>query len=133
MLWNKIGGFSLEYLATVQNINNDIEEEVTIVVEDLEIHGFASVCPYPISIGSQYPVMIGLTIFDDFNPRETEIKKKEIRRISNGFSTLIRGLLKPEGIIDAGIMIHDNLLIEYSFLIGKYVEFEVDRVSIEFI
>lgn len=123
----------MRYLATVKNLDPNIEEEVTIVVEGIEILGFAIICPYQIYEGNQYPVSIGLTVLDEFDVKEISSNVKEIIRISDGFATIIRGVLEEEGFVDAGIRIQDDLLKEYAYLAGKYVEFRVDRVSIEFL
>lgn len=123
----------MKYLATVKKLDPNLEEEVTIVVEGIEILGFATICPYPIYEGNQYPVTIGLTVLDEFDVKQISSNVKEIIRISDGFATIIRGVLEEDGFVDAGIKIQDELLKEYAYLAGEYVEFRVDRVSIEFL
>lgn len=58
---------------------------------------------------------------------------REIERINDGFEYLIRGKLQEGGRVDAGIIFEDELLEEYKYLLGKYVEMKVDRISVEFL
>ena len=123
----------MRYIATVMKIDPNIEEKVTLLIEGIEVLGFASVCPYAIREGNQYPVRIGFTVLDEFEVKEIHDNSKAVLTLAQGFSSIIRGVLGEDGTIDAGIRIKDSILEDYSNLIGKNVEFRVDRISIEFL
>lgn len=48
------------YTALVKRLDSQIEEEVTIEIEDIEFTGFAFICPYKIEVGKSYPVTMEL-------------------------------------------------------------------------
>ncbi|MTI48434.1 MAG: hypothetical protein FH761_11370 [Firmicutes bacterium] len=119
--------------AILKKVNKNIEEEVVLEVDDIEFVGFANIVPYKINEGYEYEVLLGITVLDDFYIEESESRRKEIKRINDDFEYIIRGKLQDGGKIDAGIIIEDELLEEYNYLVGKYVEIKVDRISVEFL
>lgn len=124
----------MRYLALVKGLDPHIEEEVILEVQGIEFTGFAFICPYEIEAGKKYPVSIGFTILDGLEIREICDSKKEFERIGTSFNYYIRGILNEDS-IDAGIVISDNdeYFANYPDLIGKTVEFQVDRISVEFL
>lgn len=124
----------MRYLALVTGLDPHIEEEVKVEIQGKEFTGFAFICPYEIKIGEKYPVSIGFTILDELEIREIDDIKKELERIGESFKYYIRGTLN-ESSIDAGIVIsdEDEYFVNYPHLIGKAVEIQVDRISIEFL
>lgn len=47
---------------------------------------------------------------------------KQLRRIDDTFKYKLQGKLIENGKLDVGIIIEDELLDEYQYLIGKYIE-----------
>lgn len=123
----------MEQKARLKRTSEIIEEEVVLQVSDIEFVGFANIIPYEINVGDEYEVSLGITILDDFSISESISKTKEIEHINDGFEYLIRGKLKEGGKIDAGIILENELLEEYKYLLGKYVEIKADRISVEFL
>jgi hypothetical protein len=123
----------LKYVAFIKQVNCDIEEEVTIKIGDIVLTGFANICPYPIEEERSYPVSIGFTILDEFEIVEQQEQKKQFSRIGNTFVYEISGLLTEQGLLDANILIEDEVFEDYSYMYGKYVKFKVDRISLEFL
>lgn len=119
--------------ALLQRCGEIIEEEVQMRINDIELVGFANVVPYQIIVGGEYETIIEITVFDEFNITELQSNTKEFERIGDSFKYLIRGKLLERGVLDAGIIIKDELLEEYDYLVGKYIEIRVDRINIEFI
>jgi hypothetical protein len=58
---------------------------------------------------------------------------KTAKEYLEGYSYKIYGLLKENGKIDAGIILEDELINNFAYLIDKYVELKVDRIDIEFL
>ncbi|WDV44818.1 hypothetical protein PV797_15005 [Clostridiaceae bacterium M8S5] len=123
----------MEQRAILKRASEIIEEEVILQVSDIEFVCFANFIPYEINVGDEYEVSLGITILDDFSISESTSKTKEIERINDGFEYLIRGKLQEGGKIDVGIILENELLVEYKYLLGKYVEMKVDRISVEFL
>lgn len=123
----------MEQRARLKRTSEIIEEEVVLQVSDIEFVGFANSIPYEINVGDECEVSLGITILDDFSIAESTSKTKEIERINDGFEYFIRGKLQEGGKIDAGIIFEDELLEEYRYLLDKYVEMKVDRISVEFL
>ncbi|PAD34805.1 hypothetical protein [Terribacillus saccharophilus] len=121
-------------MAKVKKLDANIEEEVTLEVNNIEFTAFAFICPYKIELEKSYPVLIGFTILDDLLIREYKDNKKDIERIDTGYEYYLRGLLQRDS-VDAGIVINDEdeYFSEYPELIGKNVELKVDRISVEFL
>ncbi|MFD2698986.1 hypothetical protein ACFSVM_00760 [Paenibacillus shunpengii] len=124
----------MRYIALVKGLDPHIEEEVTLEVQGIEFTGFAFICPYEIEVGKEYPVTIGFMILDGLEIREICNSKKELKRIGTSYNYYIRGILNEDS-IDAGIVISDDdeYFANYPDLIGKAVEFQVDRISVEFL
>lgn len=123
----------MKYLALIKQLNSDIEEEVTIKIGDITLTGFANICPYPIEKEKSYPISIGLTILDEFEIVEQQGQEKQFSRIGNTFAYEISGLLTEQGMLDANILIEDEIFEDYSYMYGEYIKIKVDRLSIEFL
>lgn len=123
----------MKYIALIRNINKDIEEEVTVTINEVTLTGFANVCPYIIKEGQSYPISVGITVLDEFEIVEQQGKEKQFYRDGNSFAYEISGLLTEHGILDANILIEDEVFEDYRYMYGKYVKIKVDRISLEFI
>ncbi|NRT73834.1 hypothetical protein [Clostridium beijerinckii] len=123
----------MKYLALIKKINCDIEEEVTVKIGDVILTGFANICPYPIEEDKSYPISISFTILDEFEIVEQQGQEKQFSRIGDTFAYEISGLLTEQGLLDANIIIEDEVFEDYSYIYGKYVKFKVDRISLEFL
>ncbi|MEZ5477854.1 MAG: hypothetical protein R3E95_10345 [Thiolinea sp.] len=121
------------YFAFVKEINQDLEEEVTICVNNIEITCFASICPYNIQPRKEYPVSLELTVFDEYQIQEYKDKRKGLERVEDGFSYWLKGKLK-NGVIDCGIQFEDEILLtDYVYLDGKFIKLKADRIDLEFL
>ena len=122
----------MKYEAFVKAIGLDIEEEIVIVVNGIELTGFISYCPYILEVGKTYQVSIDITILDDFKIRRIDEPVKVLQRIDQSFVYLIKGILKPGGVIESSIVIQDELFIDYAYLYNEFVETKADRIAISF-
>jgi len=119
--------------AKVERVGEDIEEEVTLLIDRVEVVCFAGVCPYAIKEGETYPVSMTLTILDDCNLHESSDEQPSLRRIGNSFSYIVTGRLSGD-VLDAGIkFIDDVFLSDYGYLNGKMISMQVDRIDVEFL
>lgn len=124
----------MKHFAMVKKLDPSIEEEVTLDIQGIEFTGFATICPYEIEVGNMYPVTIGFTILDDIIMNEAKDQRIGLEYLDSGYRYCIKGVLN-ETSIDAGIIIEDDedYFKDYRYLINKLVEFQVDRMNIEFL
>lgn len=123
----------MKQTAFLTGVSELIEEEVMLRIGNVELKGFANIIPYQLKEGNQYDVFLGITILDDFQLSESSVEIKELKPLNDSFKYLIRGILKEGGILDAGVILQDEIFEEYEYLINKFVEVEVDRISVEFL
>lgn len=124
----------MSILANVESFNTHNEHGVNMVIDDnTELLGFVGYCPYPIEVGKTYPIKLGITVLDDLDIKRVSTPSKGFTRCNNSFSYQIRGILLDRGILDAGIIIEDEVFFNYSFLFNQYVEIRVDRLNVEFV
>ncbi|HEY9060264.1 MAG TPA: hypothetical protein VIO64_07155 [Pseudobacteroides sp.] len=120
------------YTATLKKIDSTIEGEIVLEVNGIELTGFVSYFPHKIEENKQYQVSIGFAILDDVEIKEI-FDEKGFERINDSLSYYVKGLLKQDGTLDAGIIINDENLFDYADLHGKYIQIKVDRLSVEFV
>jgi hypothetical protein len=119
--------------AKVEEIGEIVEEEVTLLIDGIEIVCFASICPYVIEEGETYPVSLTLAIFSDYDLHESGDEKSSLCQIGNSFSYVITGFLS-DGILDAGIKFFDEVFLSnFGYLDGKMASIRVDRIDVEFL
>ena len=123
----------MKQTAILTGVSELLEEEVMLRFGDIELKGFANIVPYQFKMGNQYDVLVGITILDEFKITESDVKIKELKPLNSSFKYLIRGILKEGGILDAGVIFQDEMFEKYMYLIDKFVEIEIDRISIEFL
>lgn len=123
----------MKYNALIKATDSNIEEEIKIEINGVELTGFVDSFPYGINIGSYYPVEIGITVFDDLDLKEIDQPVKEIEQIGESFGYFIRGELDGDRLNSVITFQDDEWFQEYSYLVGKYVEIMVDRISIGFL
>jgi hypothetical protein len=121
------------YNAFLKSVNPNIEEEVVIVINGIELVGFLSYCPYAVEVEKTYPISIEITVLDEFEIRKADLSVREMQRLNQGFAYIIKGILKTGGVIDSVIEIQDEILVDYAYLYDEFVEFKVDRLSVNFL
>lgn len=125
----------MNYNATLKKLSPTIEEEVVVEIEGIEIMGFAFLCPYKISIDSEYPVNVSFMLFDEIDIKKQEYtKKKGIEHVGEAYEYKLQGCLEGDG-IDVGIIISDDegYLEDCGIDIGEFVDLKVGRINVEFL
>ncbi|WP_176343427.1 hypothetical protein [Priestia aryabhattai] len=124
----------MNYFAKIKNLNENLEQEVTLDINGVVFTAFIHICPYEIKEGQRYPVSIGFTMIHDLRVRLNANRLKELERVGEAYMYVIRGIVR-EGFIDAGLHIidEDGYLDNYPEVMGKYAEMKVDRLGVEFL
>lgn len=123
----------MKYNAYIKKIDSIIEEEVTIIINNIELIVFVNVCPYVIKEGMTYPLSLDIMILDDFEIEESNENTKKFIKNNQSFAYEIIGLLTKDGIIDAGILIDTELVKDYQYLYDKFIKIKIDRINAEFL
>lgn len=122
-----------KYDARVQFIGEKIEEEVVLLICGYELTCFASVLPYGIELGRQYPVTLSpFLVDDDYEIEEAPASGPDFEKCGSGFQYWIAGQLNG-AVLECGLEFEDQLLLwDYGHLNGKRIRLKVDRLDVEF-
>jgi hypothetical protein len=121
------------YSAKIENTGKDVEEEVSVLVEGVQLTCFASCCPYEIEIGKVYQVDLIPMVFDDYIVQEVDDLNTSIQRIGDTYSYLVIGKLLDGKLSCGSISFFDEeFLSRFGFLDGKMVSWVIDRLDISF-
>lgn len=123
------------YQALVLRVDEVIEEEVMLRFANHELTCFASVCPYPIDVGSSYPVELHPLVFADYSVTElADDTQPSVTRVNTGFSYVVTGKLSGNNLESSGLVFEDEVLQrDFSYLDGKMIAMRVDRMDVEFL
>ena len=119
--------------ALIKKIDEDIEEEVVLIINGIEMTCFIGVCPYNISEGKEYPVSLSFTTLDDLEFEEVEEQECYLMRLGSGFSYSAVGEFSNESVLIKGITFECEDLEDMSYLQGKYIKLNADRITVDFI
>lgn len=120
--------------AKVVSINEDIEEEVLLSFGDINLVCFINSCPFEIVEGGIYLVDVSLSFLDDFSIQPSEKGVFSLKRIGDGFSYLIKGIIYDDKILTDHIIFQDEIYQqEYSYLNGGFIEVLADRIGVSFL
>ncbi len=122
------------YQAKLLKLDELIEEEVLVEINGLQFVGFASVCPYKLTLNKIYPVNLGLTFLDGPEIILLDEAQHGLERSDKTYEYIICGQVCDDSIdIGNGIKIQDDIFGENSYLDKQYVKIKADRLSVEFI
>lgn len=122
-----------KYDARVQFIGKTVEEELVLLIAGYELTCFASVLPYGIERGRQYPVTLSpFLVDDDYEIEEAPASAPDFENCGNGFQYWIAGQLDG-AVLECGLEFDDQVLLpDYGYLNGKRIRLKVDRLDVEF-
>ena len=125
----------MTYQALVVRLSEQIEEEVMIRIGDVELTGFAHVCPYPIEIGRIYPVELDPLVFDEYNIQNVDDDALEsIIRTGDEYEYVVTGRFKDGAVKSQGLSFEDEIFAtEFKYLNGTTVTFHIDRLDLCFV
>ncbi|BFG79433.1 hypothetical protein PTKU46_74660 [Paraburkholderia terrae] len=124
----------MTYSAFIKDISQDIEGEVTLLVNGLELTCFSNMPPPSNSIGTECEIEFLPMVFGDYDVHEVpDTSASLMQRIGNSFSYLVSGRLN-EGVIDAGAVTFEDEILgsEFGYLDGKMVTWKIERLDVDF-
>ena len=123
------------YQAQVVALSDDIEEKVTLQINDIRLNCFAGICPYPISVGKNYPVQLELVMLHNYEVTASrDSSGPAFVKTGKGFAYLIHGRLNGMYLEADGLVFEDEVLqADFGYLDGKTVTVKADRIDVEFL
>ena len=123
----------MKFYATVIAFDHYIEELVVLDVLGNSLTCFASVCPYPITLGNSYPVELYVQTFDElkFEQVDRAIPDSIVR--NDGFHYTITGKLHAGEFVSNGVAFRDDDdFSDIRYLQGETLKVIVDRLDVLF-
>lgn len=114
------------------SLSEQNEYYVKVLVNDIYLEAMIISAPYSIREGEIYKAEFSFFNTRDCILRETNSIEKSIKYKTN-YSYIINGILMNNNTVDANIKISSDFLMSNADLIGKCVNFEIDRLEISFI
>ena len=122
------------YLVCVEAIDQDVEEEITLVVCGQKLICFASFVPYRLEVGKSYQAELLPMVFNEYLVQEMPHEESSIERDGLGYAYNAIGELR-NGCLTCGKLIFcdEVLLSDYGYLDEKMVSWRIDRLDVAFI
>lgn len=116
-----------------------VEEEILVVISGLELTCFVTYWACRVEVGKCYSADISILLLDGLNMTEQKCTSNTgFTQRNNSFAYTFCGKFDFDShTVDAGLQIkfeEDEFdLHDFAYLDGKYVEFEVDRITVSFL
>ncbi|MGF6647347.1 hypothetical protein [Paraburkholderia sp. GAS82] len=124
----------MTYSAFITDISQDIEGEVTLLVNGLELICFSNMPPALDSIGTECEIEFLPMVFGEYDVREIpDASAPLVQRIENSFSYVVQGRLDVGRVKAGSITFEDEVLqSEFGYLDGKMVAWKIERLDVDF-
>lgn len=119
----------------ILSFNDNVEEEVCVEINGINLFCFSNFHTHTMKMNDVYSAELELIIFEGLQMKEMAKPVKEVIRIGETFSYILKGYFN-DGILDVGINIDfDSEDIDgFWYLDRKYVEISgIDRINIDFL
>ncbi|MEB2845384.1 hypothetical protein GAO09_23410 [Rhizobiales bacterium RZME27] len=123
--------------AEVIEIDNDVEENVTLKIGRHVLSCFMVWCHEPIEAGKRYPADLGFFFFDEVGD-DWEMSEvgddvaEEIVSIDDAWGYSVTGTLRGEVLHVGDLRISDEILSGLEYLDGRKIKLRVDRLQVSF-
>jgi len=126
---------TLKQLVRIERLSEIIEEEVVVSLRGRELTCFASMAPYKLTVGKDYPARFSLVVFDEYRVENAGDASESITSSMAGdYSHEVVGRLVEGHLCACGFVFENSALeSEYAYLDGNMVSMGVDRIDVEFL
>lgn len=118
--------------ARVLALNDQIEEDITLLIDGAVINCFISYCPFQIEIGKFYDVELTLNIPDDYVLERVERSGVLAEKIDPGYSYILYGELCDERFLTFTSLSDEGIHYDHPELNGHFVKLTVERIDASF-
>lgn len=113
-------------------LNNQIQEDTTLLIEGTIINCFISCCPYQIEVGKFYEVELTLNIADDYVIERVESSGVLAEKIGPGYSYILYGELCDDKLLTFTSLSDEGIHYDHPELNGSFVKLTVERIDASF-
>ena len=118
--------------AKILKLNDNIDEDVTLLIEGIVINCFISYCPYEIQVGDTYDVELMMNLADDLKVERVELRKILIERLGHGYSYLLYGNLHNDILLSFTALNAEGIHYDHPECNGQFIKLEVERIDVSF-
>lgn len=109
------------------------EQEVVLKVNNEEITCCAVACPYPIKIGSYYPVELEVQFTEIPAVQEANRKEYKIQKVGRGYQYRLQGKLQDNFLNLGSFSLKIDELEQFRQFNGKFIELTVHGIWAAFL
>ena len=113
-------------------LNDQIQEDITLLIEGTIINCFISYCPYQIEVGKFYDVELTINIADDYVIERVEPSGVLAEKIDPGYSYILYGELCDERFLTFTSLSDEGIHYDHPELNGSFVKLTVERIDASF-
>ena len=118
--------------ATVLAVNEQVEEEVTLLIEGTVVTCFASYCPYEIEVGKTYDVELTLNLAEHYEAKKTCSNDIFAVQINNGFSYILYGDLRDDTFQTFTSLKVEDIHHDHPDLNNSFIKLSIERIDVAF-
>jgi len=119
--------------AKLLKINEDDENDATLLINGLSIECFVNSCPYAIEIGKTYLIELTLYLSDTYMLSRAKNTDPIVEKSSKGYSYFLCGTLKNSVFESFTNFDDQDIHYDHPDLNDQYVKLEVDRIDVNFV
>lgn len=123
----------MKLTAKVIELGKCIEEEVVLDIGGVLLTCFICLCPYRIEEGKIYTIELSFVFLDDTIIKEIHDEKYEVQQIGDSFKYKLTGKVENRSLVLSEVLQIRDELIDETYLEEKFIELNVDRISVDFI
>ena len=113
-------------------LNDQIQEDITLLIEGTIINCFISYCPYKIEVGKFYDVELTINIPEDYVLERAEPSSVLAEKIDPGYSYILYGELCDERLLTFTSLNDEGIHYDHPELNGSFVKLTVERIDASF-
>ncbi|PIB39793.1 hypothetical protein AOA57_30845 [Pseudomonas sp. 2588-5] len=113
-------------------LNDQIQEDITLLIEGTIINCFISYCPYQIEVGKFYDVELTINIPEDYVLERAEPSSVLAEKIDPGYSYILYGELCDERLLTFTSLSDEGIHYDHPELNGSFVKLTVERIDASF-
>ena len=118
--------------ARILALNENVEEDVTLLVEGTIVNCFISYCPYEIEVGNLYDVELTMNLADDYELELAEPSGVLAVKTDPGFTYLLYGELYDDKFLTFTSLNDEGIHYDHPDCNEHFVRLKVERIDASF-
>lgn len=113
-------------------LNDQTQEDITLLIEGTIINCFISYCPHQIEVGKLYDVELTINIPEDYVLERAEPSVMLAEKIGPGYSYILYGELCDDKLLTFTSLSNEGIHYDHPELNEHYVKLTVERIDASF-